>query len=118
MALAPTASAGDNARRSRSEVTMSVATARERFRAQMVEANGLLLALSAAVRVGREWMEGNVKRDPNSTLQMTTSVGKVATPPYLQGDAVRVLRAHPQVAFELVHGLVIQRWYEFLQEAF
>lgn len=31
---------------------------------------------------------------------------------------MRVLRAHPQVAFELVHGLVIQRWYEFLEEAF
>lgn len=97
---------------------MSVAAARDRFRAKMMEAEGLLLALSLAVRVGREWMEDNVKRNPTATLRMTTSVGKVATRPYLQGDAVKVLRAHPQVAFELVHGLVIQQWYEFLQESF
>lgn len=100
---------------------MSVIVARDRFRARMEEAFKLLVALDAAVNLGTLWMKDNVAKYPDATVH--TGVGpptatKVMTRPFPMSDAVQVLQARPQLTTELVHGLVIQWWYDFLQEAF
>jgi hypothetical protein len=93
MAVAATSSAGDNACRSCYEAAMSVAAARDRFRARMEEAFKLLVALDHALALGKNAMRQNAAAHPQSTVQ--SGVG----PPTGQ-------------------GLVIQRWYEFLQASF
>lgn len=100
---------------------MSVAVARDRFRARMEEAFKLLVALDGAVRFGSLMLAENAKRFPEADLIVGVghpSEWKVRTVPMKMSGAVEVLQAHPQLPVELVHGLVIQWWYEFLQEAF
>lgn len=99
----------------------SIADARDRFHARMEEAFKLLVALDAAVNLGTRWLKDNVARYPDATLH--TGVGPptattVMTRPFPMSDAVQVLRGRPQLTTELVHGLVMQWWYDFLQEAF
>lgn len=121
MTLAATSSAGDSARRSCSEAAMSVAAARDRFRARMEEAFKLLVALDGAVKFGSLMLAENAKRFPDADLIVGVghpNEGKVRTAPMKMREAVEALQAHPQLPVELVHGLVIQWWYEFLQEAF
>ncbi len=100
---------------------MSVADARDRFHAQMEEAFRLLVALDAAVQLGKLSMMQTVASQPTASVQ--AGVGPptqptVRTRPFLMREAVEVLDAHPRLTTEVVHGLVIQRWYEFLQGAF
>jgi hypothetical protein len=100
---------------------MSVAAARDHFHAQMEEAFKLLVALDHALALGKNAMRQNAAAHPQATVQ--SGVGpptgpKVTTRPFLMSDAVRVLDAHPRLMTEVVQGLVIQRWYEFLQASF
>lgn len=121
MTLAASASAGDNARAHCSEAAMSVADARDRFRARMEEAAQLHLALHLAIRLGTERMKEHVGEDPSAAMTAWTtsrSGERVETRPLRLSDAVRVLETRPYLAAETAHGQVVQWWYDFLQEAF
>lgn len=103
------------------ESTVTVAAARDRFRAQMDESFKLLVALDHALALGKNAMRQTAAAQPAATVQSgvgAPTAPKVATRPFLMSEAVRVLDGHPRLTAEVVQGLVIQRWYEFLQGAF
>ncbi|MCK6565122.1 MAG: hypothetical protein L6Q80_10275 [Dehalococcoidia bacterium] len=121
MTLARTSPAGDNVRHSPSEATVSVAAARDRFRARMEDAFRLTVSLGIAVQLGTRWMVDNVAKFPDATVHQGVgppTATKVMTRPFPMAEAVQVLQAKPQLTTELVHGLVVQWWYEFLEEAY